>query len=80
MKSLYTFAIVLIFSLSVFSQMISIPTEFYGVAENESYTYISTNTGLYILERDSNNTFGEIHNKKDSLGLLYIHRNYLIGG
>jgi hypothetical protein len=57
-----------------------IPTQFYGVAENESYTYISTNTGLYILERDSNNVFGEIYNVQDSLGLLHTHNNYLISG
>jgi len=80
MKTLCIIILGILFCSSSFGQMDTIPTRFYGVAENESYTYISTNTGLYILERDSNNTFGEIHNKKDSLGILYIHRNYLISG
>jgi len=58
----------------------TIPTKFWSVAENDNYSYISTNTGLYILERDSNNIFGEIYNMQDSLGLLHIHNNYLISG
>ena len=80
MKTLNIFMIVLFFASFAFSQADTIPTKFYGVAENESYTYISTNNGLYILERDSNNIFGEIYNVQDSLGLLHIHSNYLISG
>jgi hypothetical protein len=79
-KTLYIIILVLFFCLSGLSQIDTIPTQFFGVAENESYTYISTNTGLYILERNSNNVFGEFHNVQDSLGLLHIHSNYLISG
>ncbi|MBT8380824.1 MAG: hypothetical protein KJO59_00545, partial [Ignavibacteria bacterium] len=80
MKTLYIISLVLLFSLSGFSQIDTIPTQLYGVTENENYTYISSNTGLYILERDSNNVFGGIHNVQDSLGFLHIHKNYLISG
>ncbi len=80
MKLHNIFLLMLLFNFFTFSQMDTIPTQFYGVAENESYTYISTNTGLYILERDSNNVFGEIYNVQDSLGLLHTHNNYLISG
>ena len=78
MKTLYRISLVLLFSLSGFSQIDTIPTQFYGVAENENYTYISSNIGLYILERDSNNVFGEFHNMHDTLRLLHIHKDYLI--
>ena len=67
-----------LFYSSIISQIDTIPTQFYGVAENESYTYISANTGLYILERDSNNFFGEFYNVNEYLGVLHIHINYLI--
>jgi len=80
LKLHYITILMLLFNSFVPGQIDTIPTRFYGVAENESYTYISTNTGLYILERDSNNIFGEIHNVKDSLKLLYIHNNYLLSG
>ncbi|MCH7964267.1 MAG: hypothetical protein IH852_10065, partial [Bacteroidetes bacterium] len=83
MKIFYIYLIALLFSLTVYGQQTyidTIPTRFWGVDENEYYTYISSNTGLYILERDSNNIFGNIYNIQDSLGLLFIHRNYLISG
>jgi len=83
MKILNIFKIVLLFSIPIFGQQNytdTIPTRFWDVDENETYTYISTNTGLYILERDSNNIFREIYNMKDSLDLLHIHKNYLISG
>ncbi len=83
MKILNIFKIVLLFSIPIFGQQNytdTIPTRFWDVDENETYTYISTNTGLYILERDSNNIFREIYNVKVSLDLLHIHKNYLISG
>ena len=83
MKTLNILTFVILFSVTLLSHqsnLDTIPRRFWGVAENEGNTFISTNNGLYILERDSNNTFSEIFNLQDSLGLLHIHSNYLISG
>lgn len=81
MKTLYIALLIVIFSIGLSAQWQKSniePNQYFSVAENENFTYISTDLGLLILERDSSNNFGEIHMVQDTFGLLHIHKNYLL--